>query len=110
MIWLSFERITSTRGNRKQEVWSDTSFLSTLLYAVHPVHVEAICGIVGRADLLAANTFFLTFLLYTKMLTASKWKNIYLFAAVLMSIMSMLFKENGVTSLVSIELYVIEKE
>lgn len=30
-----------------------TSFLAAMLFSVHPIHVEAVSGIVGRADLLA---------------------------------------------------------
>ena len=35
------------------------SVLAGLLYAVHPIHTEAVCGIVGRAEILAA-LFILT--------------------------------------------------
>lgn len=33
-------------------------------FAVHPVHTEAVAGIVGRADLAACNLFLLSFLVY----------------------------------------------
>uniref|UniRef100_A0A3B4A0Z4 dolichyl-phosphate-mannose--protein mannosyltransferase n=1 Tax=Periophthalmus magnuspinnatus TaxID=409849 RepID=A0A3B4A0Z4_9GOBI len=47
-------------------VFSDSrsSFLAALLFAVHPVHTEAVSGIVGRADVLAALLFLLSFLCY----------------------------------------------
>lgn len=35
-----------------------------LLFATHPVHTEAVAGIVGRADLAACNFYLLSFLAY----------------------------------------------
>ncbi|RZF36725.1 hypothetical protein LSTR_LSTR005038 [Laodelphax striatellus] len=37
-----------------------------MLFAVHPIHSEAVAGIVGRADLLACVFFLLSFLAYLK--------------------------------------------
>ncbi|XP_045515739.1 protein O-mannosyl-transferase TMTC1-like [Pieris brassicae] len=37
-----------------------------LSFASHPIHTEAVAGIVGRADLAACNFFLLSFLLYTE--------------------------------------------
>lgn len=34
---------------------------AVLLYAVHPIHTEAICSVVGRSDILCAFFFFATF-------------------------------------------------
>ncbi|KAJ8734815.1 hypothetical protein PYW08_014065 [Mythimna loreyi] len=85
--------------DRSKKWWMDTAFLSTLLFAVHPVHVEAVSGVVGRADLLAAITFFLAFLSYNKSLTSQRCSNIFLFATVIFAGISMLCKENGVTVL-----------
>jgi protein O-mannosyl-transferase len=41
--------------------WFDTTpaMLGTLLFAVHPVHVEAVANVVGRAELMAAALFLL---------------------------------------------------
>ncbi|KAM9327507.1 protein O-mannosyl-transferase TMTC1 isoform 3-T3 [Pholidichthys leucotaenia] len=47
------------------------AFVTALLFAVHPVHTEAVSGIVGRADVLACLLFLLTFLSYTRSLTYS---------------------------------------
>lgn len=41
-----------------------TGLLSSLLFAAHPVHTEAVTGVVGRADLLAACFFLLTLYAY----------------------------------------------
>ncbi|VVC89829.1 unnamed protein product [Leptidea sinapis] len=35
-------------------------------FAAHPIHTEAVTGIVGRADLVACNFFLISFLLYTE--------------------------------------------
>uniref|UniRef100_A0A665TGF5 dolichyl-phosphate-mannose--protein mannosyltransferase n=1 Tax=Echeneis naucrates TaxID=173247 RepID=A0A665TGF5_ECHNA len=43
---------------------SRLAFITALLFAVHPVHTEAVSGIVGRADVLACLLFLLTFLSY----------------------------------------------
>ncbi|CAH2247080.1 jg23912 [Pararge aegeria aegeria] len=37
-----------------------------LSFAAHPIHTEAVAGVVGRADLAACNFFLLSFLLYTE--------------------------------------------
>ncbi|XP_047035892.1 protein O-mannosyl-transferase TMTC4-like isoform X1 [Helicoverpa zea] len=89
----------SNQPSRSKKLWKDTAYLATLLFAVHPVHVEAVCGVVGRADLLAAETFFQAFLCYYKSTTSHKYKHFYLFTTVLLAGIAMLFKENGVTVL-----------
>ncbi|XP_054263996.1 protein O-mannosyl-transferase TMTC2-like isoform X1 [Macrosteles quadrilineatus] len=38
--------------------------LAAALFAVHPIHVEAVAGIVGRADILSAIFFLMSFLFY----------------------------------------------
>nr|XP_045611855.1 protein O-mannosyl-transferase TMTC1-like [Procambarus clarkii] len=42
---------------------------SGLLFATHPVHTEAVTGLVGRADLLAAAAFLASFTAYHRFLT-----------------------------------------
>ncbi|KAL3846955.1 hypothetical protein ACJMK2_017895 [Sinanodonta woodiana] len=43
-----------------------SAFLCAVLFAVHPVHTESVAGVVGRADLLCALLFLLSFYLYIK--------------------------------------------
>jgi len=43
----------------------DGSLISGLIFALHPVHTEAVNAIVGRADLLSTLFFFLALLLYS---------------------------------------------
>lgn len=49
-----------------------------LTFATHPIHTEAVAGVVGRADLAACNLFLLSFLLYTEhiKLRESRHKNL----------------------------------
>ncbi|XP_029040158.2 protein O-mannosyl-transferase TMTC1-like isoform X2 [Osmia bicornis bicornis] len=67
--------------------------LAGLLFAAHPVHTEAVTGIVGRADVLACIFFLLSFLAYHGQQTAYVWSSVCLGA------LSMLAKETGITVL-----------
>lgn len=104
-----YKKSCNNQESRRKKWWMDTAYLSTLLFAVHPVHVEAVCGVVGRADLLAAITFFLAFLIYKKSLTSHKYRYIYLLSSVIISGISMLCKENGITVLVCIYFIISNK-
>ncbi|KAM9705066.1 protein O-mannosyl-transferase TMTC1 isoform 2-T2 [Menidia menidia] len=83
------------------------AFVTALLFAVHPVHTEAVSGIVGRADVLACLLFLLTFLSYIRSVgdglsisedalpsTASVWS---LLLSLLLGTCAMLVKETGIT-------------
>lgn len=43
-----------------------SSVVASLLFAVHPVHTEAVTGVVGRAELLSSIFFLAAFLSYTR--------------------------------------------
>ncbi|RVE50574.1 hypothetical protein evm_004801 [Chilo suppressalis] len=77
----------------------DIGYFAALLFAVHPIHVEAISGIVGRADLLSGATFFLAFIFYHKAINSQYHHNLFLFVTIILSAISMLCKENGITVL-----------
>ncbi|XP_041707875.1 protein O-mannosyl-transferase TMTC1 isoform X2 [Coregonus clupeaformis] len=81
------------------------AFLTALLFAVHPIHTEAVSGIVGRADVLACMMFLLAFLSYVGSVgvcgsadslpsTVSVWA---LGASLLLGTCAMLVKETGIT-------------
>ncbi|KAJ8402447.1 hypothetical protein AAFF_G00369360 [Aldrovandia affinis] len=91
----------------ERSVFDDSrlAFLTALLFAVHPIHTEAVSGIVGRADVLACMLFLLTFLSYIRSVdrscsgesvppTVSYWS---LLLSLLLGTCSMLVKETGVT-------------
>ena len=46
------------------EVWP--ALIAGLLFAVHPIHTEAVAGLVGRTELLSAIFFILTFFTFRK--------------------------------------------
>lgn len=49
--------------NSNDKTWKDLAFWASILFSVHPVHVEPLGGLVGRADLLAAFIFLAGFIL-----------------------------------------------
>nr|XP_020479545.1 transmembrane and TPR repeat-containing protein 1 isoform X3 [Monopterus albus] len=84
---------------------SRLAFVTALLFAVHPVHTEAVSGIVGRADVLACLLFLLTFLSYIRSVavcvckdslpsTVSVWS---LLISLFLGTCAMLVKETGIT-------------
>ncbi|CAK1548512.1 unnamed protein product [Leptosia nina] len=77
----------------------NVEFLAALLFSSHPVHVEAVSGIVGRADILAAIAFFISFLMYDRAMNDCWMSIYYLSSSFLFAGIAMLFKENGVTVL-----------
>uniref|UniRef100_A0A3Q1JLV8 dolichyl-phosphate-mannose--protein mannosyltransferase n=1 Tax=Anabas testudineus TaxID=64144 RepID=A0A3Q1JLV8_ANATE len=91
----------------ERRVFEDSrlAFVTALLFAVHPVHTEAVSGIVGRADVLACLLFLLTFLSYIRSVgvsasvdsvpsTVSVWS---LLVSLLLGTCAMLVKETGIT-------------
>uniref|UniRef100_A0A146VID1 dolichyl-phosphate-mannose--protein mannosyltransferase n=1 Tax=Fundulus heteroclitus TaxID=8078 RepID=A0A146VID1_FUNHE len=81
------------------------AFVTALLFAVHPVHTEAVSGIVGRADVLACLLFLLTFHFYIR--SVDEWVSEDSFpstvspGSLLISLFlgtcAMLVKETGIT-------------
>ena len=82
MLYVRFCRGWVSRG---------TGLLAGILFAVHPVHVEAVAGIAGRADVLCTVLFLLCLLKHRE----RGWT---IWTLVLASL-SMLAKEQGVTVL-----------
>lgn len=86
------------------------SLLAGLLFASHPIHTEAVAGIVGRADEGAALFFLLSLLCYIRHCTlrghAGPWRLVVWFVGSLgCAACSMLWKELGVTVLAVSALY-----
>lgn len=84
---------------------SRLAFLTALLFAVHPIHTEAVSGIVGRADVLACLLFLLTFLSYMRSVSVQGPEGTFprtgSFGSLLLSLAlgtcAMLVKETGIT-------------
>ena len=76
-------------------------FLAALLFALHPVHTEAVAGIVGQAELLCAALSIPALLCY--MAAANGWVGSVrahwerVAAAMLLGLLSALTKEIGIT-------------
>lgn len=74
------------------------SVIAALLFAVHPIHTEAVTGVVGRAELLSSVFFLAAFLSYTKSKGPDNsivWTPIAL--TVLLVAVATLCKEQGIT-------------
>ncbi|CAB1454881.1 unnamed protein product [Pleuronectes platessa] len=74
------------------------SLVAALLFAVHPIHTEAVTGVVGRAELLSSIFLLAAFLAYTKSTGADHsivWAPIAL--TVVLVAAATLCKEQGIT-------------
>ncbi|KAJ8030652.1 Transmembrane and TPR repeat-containing protein 4 [Holothuria leucospilota] len=74
------------------------SLLCAILFAVHPVHTESVAALVGRADLLCALFFFLSFLMYVSSCKKGA-PGIEMVSCLFFCSVSMLCKEQGITVL-----------
>uniref|UniRef100_A0A3Q1J4B7 dolichyl-phosphate-mannose--protein mannosyltransferase n=1 Tax=Anabas testudineus TaxID=64144 RepID=A0A3Q1J4B7_ANATE len=86
------------------------SLIAGLLFASHPIHTEAVAGVVGRADEGAAMFFLLSLLCYVRHCKlrgrAGPWRLVVWFLGSLgCAACSMLWKELGVTVLAVSALY-----
>uniref|UniRef100_A0A8C6SMQ6 dolichyl-phosphate-mannose--protein mannosyltransferase n=1 Tax=Neogobius melanostomus TaxID=47308 RepID=A0A8C6SMQ6_9GOBI len=84
---------------RMQNHAPKTSLLAALFFATHPVHTESVAGIVGRADLLCALFFQLSFLAYCKAFNKGRFSVQWVVASLLLCAAAMLCKEQGITVL-----------
>ncbi|KAK4302948.1 hypothetical protein Pmani_025007 [Petrolisthes manimaculis] len=87
-----------------------------LLFAAHPIHTEAVAGVVGRADVGAAIFFLGALLSYMRYCGCSKGnggsssggrvgRKAWLGAALVSATLSMLTKEHGITALAACAAY-----
>ncbi|XP_077988191.1 protein O-mannosyl-transferase TMTC4-like [Glandiceps talaboti] len=84
------------------------SLVCAVLFAIHPIHTESVAGVVGRADLLCALLFYLSFTLYIRACHAdischgrrpSYFSVILVLLSVVCCATAMLFKELGITAI-----------
>ncbi|XP_053677834.1 protein O-mannosyl-transferase TMTC1-like [Anopheles nili] len=71
------------------------AILAGVLFAVHPIHTEAVTGIVGRADVLACIFFLISLLVYHGRCHEPDMNSIWL--SIVLGGLSMLAKETGIT-------------
>ncbi|GAB1605655.1 protein O-mannosyl-transferase TMTC3-like [Argonauta hians] len=75
-----------------------TAFLAALLFALHPIHTEAVTGVVGRAESLSACFFLTAVLAYSKASREPCRTNWWYLVLTLLSVVAaMLCKEQGIT-------------
>ncbi|XP_011306647.1 transmembrane and TPR repeat-containing protein 4 [Fopius arisanus] len=77
------------------------AFYGAVLFAVHPIHCEAVSGIVGRADVLSAMFVWLSILSYDKTIYCNRLNQmfLYLLMCVMFITAGMLCKETGITAI-----------
>ncbi|KAF7280203.1 hypothetical protein GWI33_006296 [Rhynchophorus ferrugineus] len=91
--------------------WS--SFVASMLFAVHPIHTEAVTGVVGRAETLSSVFFLAAFIFYSKATKDRKqteWK--YIALSMIAIATAMLCKEQGITIAgvcAAYEIFVVQK-
>lgn len=68
---LMFHFFQSTISDKKAH------FLTILMFSVHPIHVEAVCGIVSRSDLMACLMFLLSGIFYFNVFYKGEQNDIY---------------------------------
>ncbi|XP_060047798.1 protein O-mannosyl-transferase TMTC4 isoform X2 [Erinaceus europaeus] len=92
-----------TSRGRRLNLAPRASLLAALLFATHPVHTECVAGVVGRADLLGALFFLLSFLSYCRAFRESGREGprpiLWVMLSILLGAVAMLCKEQGVTVL-----------
>ncbi|XP_064638552.1 protein O-mannosyl-transferase TMTC4-like [Lineus longissimus] len=84
---------------------AQATLLTSVLFAVHPIHTESVSGIVGRADLMCAITFLTSVLAYIQSCHTGDGESvtpamlIWTFTSMVLCSISVLFKEQGITAL-----------
>ncbi|XP_015921706.1 protein O-mannosyl-transferase Tmtc3 [Parasteatoda tepidariorum] len=75
------------------------SFIAAMLFGLHPIHTEAVTGVVGRAELLSSIFFLLAFRSYSRSRSPSG-ENDYrsLMCCIIFVGLAMLSKEQGITT------------
>ncbi|XP_017359067.1 protein O-mannosyl-transferase TMTC4 isoform X1 [Cebus imitator] len=99
-----FGGLQYTSKGRRVHLAPRASLLAALLFAVHPVHTECVAGVVGRADLLCALFFLLSFLGYCKAFRESTKEGthsstFWVLLSIFLGAVAMLCKEQGITVL-----------
>ncbi|XP_001601753.2 protein O-mannosyl-transferase Tmtc3 [Nasonia vitripennis] len=84
------------------------SFVSALLFAVHPIHTEAVTGVVGRAETLSSLFYLAALITYTKCCRSKRstgWRSLIM--SMFFVFIAMLCKEQGITATAVCVLYEI---
>lgn len=95
LFWMLY--MVLIRIDRKKNTWIGMAFIAALIYAIHPVHTEAVANIKGRDEIMALLFSALTVICTFKYINRSSIK--YLLAACLSFFLGLLSKENAITFL-----------
>ncbi|XP_054159128.1 protein O-mannosyl-transferase TMTC2-like [Oppia nitens] len=100
-----FMRFSAQIFNRRKRI----TLIAAALFASHPIHVESIASIVGRADVGAAIFYILAIMCYMKYCRLSDRRDrpqrLYLYTTLALATVSMLTKEHGITALAVCSVY-----
>ncbi|GAB6030154.1 hypothetical protein CHUAL_005833 [Chamberlinius hualienensis] len=91
---------------------SKESLIAAMLFVVHPIHTEAVTGVVGRAETLCAVFFLAAFFCYCKSCRSQKSDWFYLICCVCLTAIAMLCKEQGLTVIgvcIVYEIFIVQK-
>ncbi|MBK8623925.1 MAG: DUF1736 domain-containing protein [Saprospiraceae bacterium] len=86
----------------QKNIWLGLPFLASLIFIVHPIHVEAVANIKGRDEIMAL--LFSLASLYAALRYTDKQENKWLIFTVLYMFLGLLSKENAITFLAVIPL------
>lgn len=75
--------------------WS--SLIAALIFALHPVHTEAVTWVVGRAEVMAGLFYFLSFLLYIKAGESISFRNRLFIGSNISYLFALFSKEMAIT-------------
>ena len=110
LVLLLFRIISLIKPVKKEHHWFfSLAFVATLIYALHPVHIEAVANIKGRDEVLSAIFSLLTLFYSWKWIKSDR--KIYLLWASVAFFLGMLAKENTITflAIVPLTLFVFTK-
>src|SRR5207247_4041147 len=104
LLFFKFLLLIVTRGFAPlHKTQSQIIFLSAVIFAVHPIHTEAVAWVSGRTDSLSFTFFIAAFIFYLRYEETRANSNLSLTA--LMYLLSLLAKEMAITFPVLIFLY-----
>lgn len=75
------------------------AFFASLLFSVHSIHTEAVANTVGRAEILSSIFYIAAILVYRTSIYSQTHSYTLTLLSVLLSALSMLSKEQGITSI-----------
>ena len=112
MVFLTLRHLSaSLRENASPDSHERVALFGSLIFAAHPVHVEAVTWLAARKEVLQGFFFFLAFYLYLKVREQAGQKKIFYLGMVLFAIiLSILSKPSAIVFPAVILIYEIARE